>query len=83
VVVEQAELSPLSDGAMVVRGGLMGSQGLWINAEDHHLEKLEEGQQGEWAISVFSAHALTAAEICRGGRIPHPQIRVLLEVEDA
>jgi len=61
---------------MVVRGGLMAPEGLWTNAEDHHLEKLDEGQEDQWAISVFSADELSIAEICEAGPIPHPKIRV-------
>jgi hypothetical protein len=49
---------PLSDVAIVVRGGLMASETLQVNAEAHTLE-----HPGEWAISVASAEGLDVAEL--------------------
>lgn len=54
----------------------MASPGLWLNAEDHHFEKLDEGEEDQWAISVFSVDGLSVAEICEAGAVPHPQVRV-------
>jgi hypothetical protein len=54
----------------------MQSEGLWVNAQDHYEEKLDDGLEGEWAISVFSADGLSAAEICVCAEIPHPKVRL-------
>lgn len=54
----------------------MASEQLWLNAEDHHAEKLGEEIEDDWAISVFSAAGLSAAEICAGAGIPHPKVRL-------
>jgi hypothetical protein len=65
----------LPDEAFVVRGGLMDSRGMRTNAEDHHLEKAQEGLE-EWAISVWSAPALEPDAIVLRCPIPHGTIQV-------
>lgn len=54
----------------------MASEQLRLNAEDHNIEKLEDGIADQWAISVFAANGLSAGEICRAAAIPHPKVRV-------
>jgi hypothetical protein len=76
VVEDSPEPDALSDDALVVRGGVMASEQLRLNAEDHNIENLEDGIADQWAISVFAAGGLSAGEICRAAAIPHPKVRV-------
>jgi hypothetical protein len=71
-----AEPEPLPDEAYVVRGGVMDPRDLRVNADDHHLEMMEEHGSDEWAISVYSVPDRDADSIAIEAPFGNKQIRV-------
>jgi hypothetical protein len=54
---------PLSDDALVVRGGTMQSRGLWMNANTVVREARSTGSPDVWGICVGAADSATAFQI--------------------